>query len=419
MKVVTAVFLLLLTFLLTPMTPIDSTEDNKGLGFPDGRKIAQDSQGNLYVAYRKKHRADEQLRYHVFVAKLADAAKSADSGATWRILNDNQPIETIGDDTQRVPAIAIDSKDVIHVVWYGLDAKQGRNERQIKYLRSTNGGEAWTAWKNIVEVDGYRGQSLWQEHPVLHIGLDDTLYLVWQGKDPHHRKSQTKFSKSVDGGRNWSDWVNIHPATVQNYSRPTIVSTADGTIYVLAYRGMSTRQRLAWTHSLDGGESWSPWTAVSFGTADQRHVSVVVDGQNRLHAVWRQEPEGRNWPAMAQIHYSLFAGESWTWPKVVSLRAERHQLFPSLSLTTSGQLWVAWTETAIASDTYRDDPVEGNIVYALLGENGRWQPVNLTNNNHSLYATLPWSHHHSIAFDILWSQNSTTPYNLHHQRLNR
>ena len=166
----TAVFLL---FILL-MTPIDTTDDLKGLGFPDSRKLAQDSQGNLYVAYRKKHRADNKLRYHIFVAK------SPDQGTTWQTLNNNRPIEKIGDYTQRVPSIAIDSQDTLHVVWYGLDAEQGSNEREIKYVRSTNGGESWSEWQNIVEVPDYNGGTLWQEHPVLHIGRDDTLYLVWQ-----------------------------------------------------------------------------------------------------------------------------------------------------------------------------------------------------------------------------------------------
>ena len=79
-------------------TIADSTSDDKGLGYPDGRKIARDATGNLYIAYRKKYRAESALAYHIFVAK------SIDNGATWTVLNRNRPIETIGDYTQRVPS---------------------------------------------------------------------------------------------------------------------------------------------------------------------------------------------------------------------------------------------------------------------------------------------------------------------------
>ncbi|MEM7118614.1 MAG: sialidase family protein [Chloroflexota bacterium] len=403
---------LLLTLL---MTPIDTTDDLKGLGFPDSRKIAQDSQGNLYVAYRKKYRAADKLRYHIFVAK------SADQGATWQTLNDAGPIENVGDYTQRVPSIAIDSRDNIHVAWYGLDAEQGTNEREIKYVRSVDGGESWTDWQNIVEAPDYSGGTLWQEHPVLHVGLDNTLYLVWQGKDATYQaKSQTKFSKSSDGGKSWTIWRNIQPNEQHNYSRPTLVSTTDGVLYVIAYGGVDGEQRLVWTTSTDGGESWAVWTAVSTGTADQRHVSLIADADNTLHAVWRQQPEGAN--TAPQIHYATFDGTAWGAPQLVSPQIALSQFFPSISQTTTGQLWVAWTETAAESgflqNGFRENPTTGDIVVAFIGENGRFRPpVPLTNNNHSLYATLPWSHHHDVNRDIIWSENSQAPYTIQHQRL--
>ena len=48
---------------------MDTIEDVKGLGYSGQRKIAMDSQGNFFVAYRKKY----QSKSEIFLAKAAFA----------------------------------------------------------------------------------------------------------------------------------------------------------------------------------------------------------------------------------------------------------------------------------------------------------------------------------------------------------
>ena len=132
---------------------VDTTEEYTALGYPDGRKIVRDSENNLYIAYRKKYEIDDEESHHIFVAK------STDQGQNWQITHDQRPIERVGDYNQRVPAIAIDGHDALHVVWYGNDAQnKGKHERQIKYSRSSDGGESWSDWINIASVDGYKNK---------------------------------------------------------------------------------------------------------------------------------------------------------------------------------------------------------------------------------------------------------------------
>ena len=114
---------------------IDLVQDPKVTGYPDSRKLVRDSHGNLYVAYRKKFLLKKAVETHLFVAK------STDNGQSWAVVNQGKPVERVGDFKQRVPSLVIDSHDVIHIVWYGLDAHNlGVNDRQIKYVRSADGG---------------------------------------------------------------------------------------------------------------------------------------------------------------------------------------------------------------------------------------------------------------------------------------
>jgi hypothetical protein len=377
---------------------VDTTEDYRALGYPDQRKVARDSRGRLYVAYRKKYRIDGLLRYHVFVAR------SDDGGATWGVPAGG-PIERVGDYTQRVPALAIDADDVLHVVWYGNDAASaGENERQIKYARSANGGQSWSAWANVAPLAGYRDQRLWQEHPTIDVAAG-MLYVAWQGMDAEHpTASQAKFTRSDDGGRSWAPWRNVG-AGPGNRSRPAIVAAHSGArVYLLAYGAAGGTQQLVWSSSDDRGDSWAPWSQVAPSGADQRHVSIALDSRDRLHAAWRQaEPAGR-----PQVCYAVYDGQGWSAPLAIGPSQAACQFFPTIAVAPGNRLYVAWTEAPDPSGCPADDPKSGQIVYASRPAGGAWGPPEALAGagTAAIYPCLRrGAYLDGGALDIIWLEN--------------
>jgi hypothetical protein len=388
---------------------VDQTQDYRGLGYTDQRKIARDSQGNLYLAYRKKYRINGLLRYHIFVAR------SSDSGGTWAVLND-APIERVGDYVQRVPAIAIDAADRLHVVWYGNDADNtGDNQRQIKYARSTDAGASWSRWINVAAIAGYDGQRLWQEHPCIAVH-GRAVYLAWQGLDATYQAaSQVKFAASLDGG-SWGAWQNVSPTDTGNRSRPTLVATHDGArLYILAYGDVNRRQQIVWTSSTDGGNTWASWACVSPAESDQRHVSVANDRHGALHAVWRQADA----TGLSRICYAHYDGRAWSARAPVGADQQLNQFFPSLTVTSDDTLWVAWTATANPSGYPADDPVAGRVSYAQLPRGGRWSgTAQLANGgDRSIYASLRRNDPDDDAIDLIWLNNDGANLPIYHTRL--
>ena len=106
---------------------VDTVSDPQVTGYPDSRKVVRDSRDNVYVAYRKKV---DDGSLHIFVAKLSNKGS--------KFTNTEKSIETeLLPYTQRVPSLAIDEKDTLHVVWYGTDENStGDDDRQIKYTRA-------------------------------------------------------------------------------------------------------------------------------------------------------------------------------------------------------------------------------------------------------------------------------------------
>lgn len=397
--------LVLVFFSLGGAVQVGQTEEYKAMGYPDARKIVRDSADNLYVAYRKKYVQDNVEEYHIFVSK------SIDGGQTWQLANGRGPIEQVGDYNQRVPAIAIDSADTLHVVWYGNDAEsEGKNERQIKYSRSADRGRTWSDWVNLAQIHGYRDHGLWQEHPTIYAQAVDganRLYVAWQGRDRDYDRSQVKFIMSPDGGHSWNSWVNVSPSEDMNYSRPTIVTSPDGgIIYLLAYRGADGRQQIVWTQSTDDGLTWAPWAPVAAGDCDQRHVSVAVDGRGNLHAVWRQRPcTGGDDDRPSQIHYAVYDG-TWSRPVMVGPNPAAYQVFPTVTVTADQMVWVAWSETDEASSFPKENPGSGSIFYTS-GHGEDWskrsQVREATNDVYpSLGRHLPGRGQH---VDLVWLDN--------------
>lgn len=376
---------------------VDSTDDTRALGYTDSRKIVRDAAGNLYIGYRKKYQGVPRI----FVAK------STDNGQSWQVVNQNRPIETVGAYTQRVPSLAIDANNTLHVVWYGLDANTpGADERQIKYVRSTDGGVTWSTWRNVAVVPGYEGSDLWQEHPTIYNDVHNVLYVVWQGGARYH--SQIKLSKSVDGGKNWSLWRDINAVPSESYSRPALVASHDGaSLYLVAFRNIPNPPQIVWSRSLDGGTTWTPWGFVAPNSQDQRYVSIAIDKLNRLHVVWRQQPIGAPSTAKAQAHYARFDGTQWTMPEVPAAQPELHQFFPSITVDPNNNPWLVWTATAQDSGYPTEDPTTG-LIYYTTQANGVWHtPVRLTNTT-STYASLIRQGATNPASDVVWLENQAT-----------
>jgi hypothetical protein len=370
--------------LLTPPTLIDQTQQVKSMGYTDSRKLVRDRAGNLYVAYRKKFKLHYETAYHVFVAT------SRDNGRTWAVLNNNRPIAEVGDFNQRVPSIAIDRHDRLHVVWYGADATSAHSdENQIKYVSSVDGGATWSAWRNIALVAGYAGEERWQEHPTVFVSEDQTIYIVWEGRDEwYNRAAQIKVIQSHDGGQTWTTWVNIAP-TKYSRSRPSLVASGD-TLYAFAYGSRSGIQQILYTTSTPGGQQWSPWQPVAASTQDQRHVSAAIDQRGTVHIVWRQPPfqaaqeEGRN----SQIYYASFDGATWSAPTRVGSRGGGAQTYPSIAVDTDNMVWITWLETSAPYDFPRDAPTTGAVYYVAKHDQGWSQPILFGAGGNNLYPSL-------------------------------
>lgn len=327
---------------------VDTTEDVRGLGYTDARKMVKTKNGQLFVAYRKKDQSATGKPYGIFVAT------STDGGKNWQITNGGKTISNgTNDYDQRVPSIAVDGQDRLHVTWYGRDINNaGKNQREIKYSRSSDLGKTWSDWQNIALIPGYAEQDLWQEHPAITVGADNKIYIVWEGKDVENNDNQqVKLIRSDTGGNTWTPPRNIYRIPQHTQSRPSLVERADGSLVIVAYTSYKMSggvQQIQISTSSDKGTTWSDWRNVSQTDQDARHVTMVEDSEKVLHFAWRQMTDGR-----AQIFTANLNGNTLSKATAVS-RSDTSQFFPSLSALDKG-VAIGFTETNSFSGLPREE----------------------------------------------------------------
>jgi hypothetical protein len=339
--------------LSTSLSSVDQTSDSKGLGYSGQRKMAVDNTGNIYIAYRKAPPGLSQDEIYVAVSK--------DNGKTWTnlgggpvaIVNAPPVISGItqgggtGKD-QRVPSIAIDSRNQIHVVWYGRDqVYTGANDRQIKYARWN--GAAWSPWINLSPVTGFTTSTYWQEHPVIVVGKNDVLHILWEGSDlTSAGVQQIKHSMSTDSGSTWTIWENITPLDSSGQSRPDAVTDHNGNIYAAWYGGVSsqTGTRIKYARWDASSKTWGQAQIVAgIEGYNQKHVTLAIDKSNTLRLVW-DGPDTSN--SNALIKYSSLnlnlSTPSWSAWTNINPGPRLNQSDPTISIGPAGVVLVAWQE---------------------------------------------------------------------------
>jgi hypothetical protein len=154
------------------------------------------------------------------------------------------------------PAMAIDSNNMIHVVW----SEYASGSSEIYYKRSTDGGLTWSSGQRLTWMPGDSSQ------PAITVDSGNGIHVVWS--DNTGGNSEVYYKKSTNGGLTWSSAARL-TWTPGNSSYPVIATSPTSRIHVVwqdsvfssdgsITRGAQTEAppgtqlRLSWTEGVPG-----------------------------------------------------------------------------------------------------------------------------------------------------------------------
>lgn len=327
--------------------------DNAPIGMACSPSIAVDkSNGNIYVVWQDYRNSPNPYSVDIYCANSTDggnsfgtdvrvisdttnnfqdvpsvAANNGLIGVVWHDWNDgtffanstdgghtfgeNKKVNDISIGDQFYPDIEIDDNGIIYVVW---EQKIDGNY-SILFSKSLDGGNIWTPSKKVDDEPTAK-----QRMPSIALDAMNNIYVVWRNssqKDADiYSEFDLYFSKSTNGGDNFTQSIPITNDIIEDQCQPSIAVNDEGKIFItwLEQQEFPTSENscdIYLVNSTDGGNTFSPKQKInncpSFSSVYTPSNVITVRG-NHAFIVWQDDRKGdwdiyfsrSNWnPSMA------------------------------------------------------------------------------------------------------------------------
>lgn len=264
--------------------------------------LAFDQEGVLYVAFYAsdpKYAAEEALPLHIFLARSEDGGRTFETNFVWRSPEPVEEDEGLHNNDR--PMVAVDETDPSNV------------------------------------------------------------YVGWMQRGVSGEKSKALVAASNDGGRSFDEPVDL--TDDRGGYQPRLAVTPDGTLHAIYPIGLTgipegedpfkVVRTLYHRRSTDGGKTWSERVEVDHGNSNffggRKFLLAADDDEGNLYAVWYANPEPHFDPVKEDVDIFLRVSEDGgkTWSERRVLNDEPpdrlvNHYDPGISVAPNGRIDVAW-----------------------------------------------------------------------------
>jgi hypothetical protein len=268
----------------------------------------------VHIVWQDKRNGNDEIYYIL----------STDSGISWGMdtrLTNNPSIS-------EYPSIAVSGSNV-HIVWD--DDRNGNNNFEIYYKRSTDGGINWEAdtrqtnnyaysARPSIAVSGSVVHIVWHDnrdgieqiyykrsidngiiwgtdtrltHNVFHSWFPSIsasslyVHIIWA--DDSNGRTQIYYNHSTDGGTNWGAEMRL--TNDPGSTVPTSIAVSGLVVHIVWYDNRDGNEEIYYKRSTDGGLNWGIDTRLTNDPASSLASSIAVY-DSHVHIVWRDSRDG-------------------------------------------------------------------------------------------------------------------------------
>ncbi|MFA6092089.1 MAG: hypothetical protein WC986_04015 [Elusimicrobiota bacterium] len=381
--------------------------------FPTGQRTVRASNGDLYAIYTKPWSG----RKRIFLAR------SANAGATWQDVTAG-PIEndgascSPGTNDMGLPALTIDSNDVLHAAWRSWRPGASGNTscvNGIAYSSAAVPGISWSAVQKMTGVYPYIG---YDTQPSMVVDSKNGVHLAWLGEDDANDANLVVRYSSRSASTGFGDYSLFPGGGIMGYSRPSLAMDANDVLHMVVPEQKDSVLNAPLTKILYSSKALTgPWSTPSpiidltATTRGQGLASIAVDASSGIHVVWQGYDD--TYTAYTQIKYSsrTVQGPWSSWVNIGPINGS-DQGSASIAIDALGGAHVVWQ----GSDTVKSVV---NVKYSSRAAAGSWSAwTNLTDAiGPQSFPQLRWSgfNTHAGNLDLVWmSDEGAGNYALRH-----
>ena len=284
------------------------------------------AQGSFAGSQRKLVRTSDDILYVVYWASnRVRVMHSIDEGATWLD-------ETVISQAQTCiyPSIAIDSNDILHVVY------QNNAEDAIYYVNYTG------SWSTPLAISTGPGVGWEHEKPSIAIDGNGTLHVAYSGESVAHAFFKIWYVNYTDS---WSTplLISSDPSMhIYDQEYPAIATDSLNHVHISWMGGNASGTLKVWHR--ERTTNWGNITLLS--THYATFPSLAIDPDDYPHITWDGDGPGET---NDQIWENNYNGTAWQGPLEISTKAgmdTRNQNHPSITINSAGIRYIAWQGTS-------------------------------------------------------------------------
>jgi hypothetical protein len=322
----------------------------------------------------------------LFAANLSQAQWQLDVRLTnnpfssWTSYNNARNIATSG--------------DTVHVVFF--DNRNGVNNYEIYYKRSTDGGLSWGPDTRLTNDPAYSG------YPSIVLS-GNVVHIIWE--DYRDGNGNIYYKRSTDGGLTWGTDTPL--TSDPNDSWDACVSLSGSVLHVTWMDDRDATGPLGseiyYKRSTDGGLSWSPDIRLTNNPSYSGLPCVVASGSD-VHVVWEDNRDGNG-----DVYYKRSTDGGLTWGTDKRLTNDPADSWDPCIALNDSVVYIVWMDN-------RDDSNNYEIYYKRSTDGGMtWgADTRLTNDpGDSEYPSIAVS---GSNVHVVWFDNRDGNYEIYYKQ---
>lgn len=311
-------------------TYVITTATNVNAPTAFGRALARASDGRLWTIYSRS----APTSFELFVAY------SDDDGVNW-----TEEQLTTQEANQYPGAIAVDSQDNVHIAWRGSGWPPYTARPEILYCRRTASG--WDSIEQLTDIDAE------QRLPSLAIDSQDNVHISWTGMGWGTNSSDNNIQYRKKDSEGWQSQEGVTDESVSQYNPSIACDTGDDVHLVWAGHGWDGYTERNIEYKKRTSEGWQAREAVTATANWQLMPSLFVDPNDELHVFWYGKGWGSN-PGVYNVQYRKRTAAGWQPRESVTDSADT-QRDGSVTKTGDGSIHGAWRGLGWGSNSSNDN----------------------------------------------------------------